>query len=1609
MSKSWRRESSSPTPQAGRYWQEQQKRKGDGASGRRWIVPGLFLLSFALLGWLVYKLLFLPRDLVVFPITVHYEAPIPVNGLVDEDVKLFEDLLKDNFSVEEQLVADAKNYPQREEFLAEFNARLGELRPEGPTIWQKSVVLYLSAHGVVDREGNPCLLLPKSDAHDCSNWLKVETLIHDIQNHENLQKADIVLLLDCGRIRDCWPLGVFENDFANRLREVVKRIGGPRLYVINAGDTGQRTWTAPELNGTVFGHFVAKGLAGLDDDNGRVTVLDLVDYLQTNVSEYTSRFRAATQRPFLVGRSDNTDDCQLSFALHNPKIQTTPSDGNLLQAKHDQVAALWKTYEQVAANGVFRFQPMRFGKVANQLSRLEELIPAGQAYQGQFDDTRGDTETELDELTKAPYAVTNVATTAAVMARVRDFDHLYDMENAFIPQQEFATWLSDRIDPDKEPTPPMHGRDATALAVWAWLSERTQVRREDIQAAQTYLNLAGQPDVAEQDASLPSEIHFTRLLDRYLPWDLTWEPQKWESIIPRALAIQRQAEELAAPEDVRAFYWSHDDLNQAEQKLRAARDQLFVGNDDALQAANLLWDELNTSSAFDKIQSVQKTVLRAYRVRDKSFALTPYFARWATATPVGRADRMAVEQRRHLVNQLVAATQQLGKQLDLQGLTVDVSAIDATEGLLDRLQKEFESDCAYCLGSGNKAVWQAVLRDITGLLRHPLPTRGADYHNKLRQKLMQQRWLQKPELILEADTSPATPPRSDRPAMLRGGDHPASRILLTRQDDVPLAQLGGEVRDHLKTIHSVAEGLATETDELLGNSETDLSHARTARRPLSEADQKLRWAASFMPELSVTNTIGLSDSSLFARDDETSTNSKTNFVQRLWKYDYHFFLLWHGWRSLRDLWGPDPYDNLSRRAFYSQSVARCLAEAEALYQGGGHYRALDNAATATANALKNWRPLLYEDVALFDDPNAEGGLVEHRMRFQPLAAGKKALQSQLQLNDSSPAIFVENSNRFFPWFDRNIVGASATPLPRQTPKSPQMRHAFDSVALKDEPNLRAVTLFRGHVIRSPLPIDTGIEAVVFQRPSPTPTTVVVSGDRGNKTQIVFVLDCSRSMAGTNVGTTKMAQAKQALREILGQIKADEQRFEVSLYVFAREQKDPNQKDKIEELVAMGAGADHIDEIGDKLASARPYGRTPLYKSIATASRAFRQGRPIDKRMMIVITDGENFVTTAPRDREYTAAQQRQIEKAENDLGDQHAIEAGDAVRKSKCQVEIVGFGVPSDRRRGPSAQNFARRSDSIQFSNYKKIDNVKQEIVESIGLKTYSVSQPKTTPKGFLNFGSPWLVQDRIPGRYEVAVRNGPSEQIMLHGNEAIEMVYENQRLVHVRYRRDDPQKRTADHVVRFHTHGIGGAVFGISLQRSDRRFTPRPQRALMSIRPVGKSEMVFYGHEIEFQPERPVPVMNYRLAGWPKDEARAQIELSYSMQAPIRTRKVTLNLTENTLEQPFGRNVRLQLETTPSRSGGPVRIAVSEIHEANSRLFPLHLTLNPEPLSARHSIERRLPGGKREIKHVFAIEPDRIQNAEVSLQVITPDERRDTWVSVDPITLDVHHWTGRR
>ncbi|MCC6127138.1 MAG: VWA domain-containing protein [Pirellulales bacterium] len=362
-------------------------------------------IFLALVAGFVIWLLWTPKLTPFLAVTaVNYEYPLPPNAYAREDANRFRDLhgkAASGLDEKKVLLYDAVDFESRAAGLKELRLKLEKAEPGGPA--KNALAIYLSMHGAVNEEGEPCLIPPDAPPLDSSKWLRVSELLEELKRifagnpKLRSEKVKKLLILDANRMDLNWSIGLLGNTFAERLPAVVKDQNVPGLVVLNSASPGQIGWAAPELRNSVFGYFLWRGLSGAarPGKNGEITLRDLFAYLNRNVKQWVSEKRADDQTPMLIP-SDAVD-----FPLVFDKSQDQepiPHADISGDARWDKLRGLWDRHAKLKNDGEKRIPcdcPQEWEKVQQGLLRLEQLAQAGPTYEEQFTSQASRTEFEL--------------------------------------------------------------------------------------------------------------------------------------------------------------------------------------------------------------------------------------------------------------------------------------------------------------------------------------------------------------------------------------------------------------------------------------------------------------------------------------------------------------------------------------------------------------------------------------------------------------------------------------------------------------------------------------------------------------------------------------------------------------------------------------------------------------------------------------------------------------------------------------------------------------------------------------------------------------------------------------------------------------------------------------------------------------------------------------------------------------------------------------------------------------------------------------------------------------------------------------------------------------
>jgi hypothetical protein len=173
---------------------------------------------------------------------IDYDAPAPPNAWAKEDIERILSLREAKIVTSPGKNVDWSTSVWKNAASGKIalKAQLDEAVGQGA----KLVIVYLSMHGVVNGENEPCLLPPAASPLDSSKWLKVRDLLDSLFPKQGERPKRTLLILDCNRIDVNWDMGVLHNSFAERLKPVVKEKQAeyPGLAVLNSTSPGQVGW-----------------------------------------------------------------------------------------------------------------------------------------------------------------------------------------------------------------------------------------------------------------------------------------------------------------------------------------------------------------------------------------------------------------------------------------------------------------------------------------------------------------------------------------------------------------------------------------------------------------------------------------------------------------------------------------------------------------------------------------------------------------------------------------------------------------------------------------------------------------------------------------------------------------------------------------------------------------------------------------------------------------------------------------------------------------------------------------------------------------------------------------------------------------------------------------------------------------------------------------------------------------------------------------------------------------------------------------------------------------------------------------------------------------------
>lgn len=485
----------------------------------------------------------------------------------------------------------------------------------------RNLVIYLTAHGGADAQGAYLLVAPPKPASAADvHKVRVSTILGHIAQARNGKNT--LLIFDSTRIPTSWANGLIFNDFTRALIELEDVIRGVKgLAVICASNEDERSWLFEERKTSVFGYYFLEAIRGDGQEAGtRITAAAAFEGLKQNVENWSIANRGEKQTPILLPRDVGNERAQ------KIDLAAAPSGGYVSPRLLDSPAPNLKSLEDAWATAdelrgrippPETNNPVRWREYLELLLRWERLHRVGA-------DT-GAIGTQVEHL--------------AELLRTRASGGGLSCLSSALPA---ATVLG-------QPTPVQVVKAKQLIE--KLVADKDGVTLKQLEAADKELKA-----IFEQAGPAPVEVHFVRMLHKYLIADGRVRETPAPRLLRKAIEVRVLAEEAAWRFGTRGQYpyaeyvfpWVAQRIEAGDKNRQLGQDLLFSPEQDDWKKAEKFLADAETDYK-QAIEDAQQVVL-ALATRDRVLTQLPYYARWLASyrgdrpeavAALARADRAA--------------------------------------------------------------------------------------------------------------------------------------------------------------------------------------------------------------------------------------------------------------------------------------------------------------------------------------------------------------------------------------------------------------------------------------------------------------------------------------------------------------------------------------------------------------------------------------------------------------------------------------------------------------------------------------------------------------------------------------------------------------------------------------------------------------------------------------------------------------------------------------------------------------------------------------------------------------------------------------------------------
>ena len=1377
-------------------------------------------------------------------------------------------------------------------------------------MWEKTTtVVYVNALGVAlwdpsTQEAIPYLLPDDFEVpvqhQPVANYRAVS--LQSVTDSLSRCKADQkILVLDCQRMDHLFPLGVLTNEFVDAALAQLRTLDPSAregLHVILSCSPGEITWADNTLGQSPFGYYFARGIAGAadadgGDDDGRITLAELFQYVERHVLKWARANRAVAQTPQLESFGQEAGNVSLvALASDAQFVASEPGQRSDPRRLNRRLRSAWRNYYVLARENPapYQFAPHLWRYLEDTLMRAEQFGRAG------------DVEAMRNELFSVAAREQDIREAREEYALVgRSFSLAMD---AFISG---TAYIAPDLEPLEEETPEQPAKTSTQTSAKtsteappagkAAKSESTEKpaasppapKQEDDLTPEQRQVLVSTPqqknvdflavvqsvtgpgqEVAQAAKVLstgryrretpPIEAHLIRMLNDHLLARLTSRPsagldrQMRELVSLRVLAEQAAVPAgLAAPD---VFRWVKRRVDEADERRRLHEDRFFAEPAIAVPVGAAEPPRLAGNAQRDYQQAIEdaQILARAFRFRQQLLAELPHLAALVAKRQWPRKDQELRESVAELTEKLLKGA---GELTDLIRATPDRSV---PQDEIDRRVRGIDSLCG-TLSEQRQTLTDQLIAETRELGDSKGPPRT------------QNDWRRIDDILtVPFPCAPGDPTESAR-VRVNLVERSLNAVLQAGEARAPAAE-GARQVDDIATVDAQARQrhavrLAQTAEKLYALGTGASLPVESGAPALVGVTVARAWRQLY--DLAVTRTVDLgkfeelfqAEAARRVLDGYAAKKGEYSYVQELRRLNLAALYAWHAERFAKDFWAGVQGDT---EPYFMVTAREYLKRAQRLDPRGP-------AATRSQGELLDLLEKLADSLRLRSPVS--------KVRFR--GTDEQPIELDVSCGNGYPiGVGVLRAGA-----DSESVELRDV----ETRRLPCRYKAVRRTAQGDAANFAADIVFRGHVAKLRIPMvlsndEDGFTVVyVDSRGSNAEYDVRLAEADKSDQRILFLLDWSMSMSSGS--PSRISQEKEVLSSFIET--TPDKAIDVGVRVFGHRFKMKNADDKENERLSMKDTqlllpvAPFSRELFEKkvLDLMAPKGDTPLFQALIDAKDDFAKVRGKNKSL-IVISDGADSFLGLPG---YPGPDELRRAYAGTDI----------RINTIGFQVEDADFEQLKDIARvgGGKARRVSQGPELLR------------EVSGLLGLLRYTAisggNMFPNPPRTLDVLANPIAVR---PGVYDVRVTASDNQaldslrDLPFRRGERHQFLFESGRLQYMSDQFTEALASAEDSSTGVSLYVLqakpqqGGLTVDWALVRKGASDW-RPQKASIYVRPRGRQELYTMQNLEPNVPGYHVPVWRTFIEEWPADAGQAEIEVRWVEPTERISDRYSLNYKE--------------------------------------------------------------------------------------------------------------------